>query len=186
MYIDIVPNRKSKPAYLLRESYRAGDKVKKRTVANLSSLSPEQLEDVRLVLKGRRLAPVDELFEAVRSPHHGHVQAVLLAIRRLGLERLIAPGRSRERDLVVAMIVARVVVGCSKLATTLWWNTTSLPETLGLGDADEDDLYEAMDWLLARQGHVENKLAERHLDNDALALYDLRSPAAATSPTSTA
>ena len=175
MYVDIIPNRNSTPAVLLRESHREGDKIKKRTVANLSALSKEQIEDLRLVLKGRRLAPVDELFEAVRSPHHGHVHAVLLAMKRLGFDRLLASRRSRQRDLVVAMVVARVVVAESKLATSRWWQTTTLPETLELGESDEDALYEAMDWLLERQPHIEKKLAARHLADDALALYDLSS-----------
>jgi transposase len=119
--------------------------------------------------------PLTEAVEVVASPHHGHVEAVLLAMRHLGLARVIDSRPSRERDLVVAMIAARILAPDSKLATTRWWQDTTLPAILGVEDADEDDLYAAMDWLLKRQGRIEKKLAARHLDNDALALYDLSS-----------
>lgn len=173
MYIDIVPNRGSPPAVLLRESYREGGKVKKRTLANLSSLSMEQVQAMRRALRGEKLAPADELFEAVASAHHGHVQAVQAAMRRLGLAELIASRPSRERDLVLSMIAARVLEPDSKLATTRWWRTTTLPEEFGVVDADEDDLYAALDWLGARQKRIEQKLAGRHLREGGLALYDL-------------
>lgn len=173
MYIDIVPNRGSPPAVLLREAYREGGKVKKRTLANLSSLSMEQVQAMRRALRGEKLAPADELFEAVASAHHGHVQAVQAAMRRLGLAELIASRPSRERDLVLSMITARVLEPDSKLATTRWWRTTTLPEEFGVVDADEDDLYAALDWLGARQKRIEQKLAGRHLREGGLALYDL-------------
>jgi len=173
MYIDIVPNRGSPPAVLLREAYREGGKVKKRTLANLSSLSMEQVQAMRRALRGEKLAPADELFEAVASAHHGHVQAVQAAMRRLGLAELIAARPSRERDLVLSMIAARVLEPDSKLATTRWWRTTTLPEEFGVADADEDDLYAALDWLGARQKRIEQKLAGRHLREGGLALYDL-------------
>ena len=175
MYIHIVPNRGSSPAVLLRESYRQAGKVKKRTLANLSSLPMDQVESIRLVLKGERLVPIETLFDVTGSPHHGHVQAVRIDMKRLDFDTLIAWRRCRERDLVRAMVAARILDPDSKLATTRWWHTTTLAEDLGVADADEDDLYEAMDWLLQRQERIERKLAARHLDENSLALYDLTS-----------
>jgi len=175
MHIHVVPNRGSTPTVLLRESVRVGDKVRKRTLANLSSLSADQIEGIRAVLRGERLAPVEGLFEVVGSRHHGHVQAVVLSMRRLGFESLIASRPSRERNLTVAMVAARILEPCSKLATTRWWQDTTLPESLGVGDAREEDLYNAMDWLLSRQSHIEKKLAARHLTEGGLVLYDLSS-----------
>lgn len=175
MYITTVRNRNSPPAILLRESYREHGKVKTRTLANLTKLPPEAIEVLRAALKGESLVPAEEAFEVIASPHHGHVQAVLGAMRRLGFPELIASRPSPRRDRVVAMIAARVLEPHSKLATTRWWHVTTLPEILGVAEADEDDLYEAMDWLLKRQGRIEQKLAARHLENDALALYDLSS-----------
>jgi hypothetical protein len=175
MYIDIVPNRTSPPAVLLRESYRAGGKVKKRTLANLSALPMEQVEAIGAVLKGERLRPVAEIFEIVASAHHGHAQAVRAAMARLGFEELIAARRSPQRDLVCAMVAARILAPHTKLATTRWWRTTTLAADLGVVDADEDDLYGAMDWLLERQGVIEQKLATRHLTPGSLVLYDLTS-----------
>lgn len=175
MHIDIVPNRNSPPAVLLRESYREGGKVRKRTLANLSALSSEQVDAIRRVLKGERLAPVENVFETVQSFHHGHVDAVRLAMRRLGLEGLLSPRRCPERDLVVAMITAQIIEPDSKLAMTRWWHTTTLPGGLGITDADEDDLYHALDWLAERQGEIERRLAARHLVEDGLVLYDLSS-----------
>ncbi len=175
MHIDIVPNRKSKPAVLLRESYRDGKTVRKRTLANLSALSMEQVQAIRRILKGEKLAPPEEVFEVLDSPHHGHVHAVLTAMRRLGFANLLASRRSRERDLCMAMVAARILESKSKLATTDWWSTTTLPEILEVEDADEDDLYDAMDWLFQRQDRIEKKLAARHLENGGLVLYDLSS-----------
>lgn len=175
MHIDIVPNRKSRPAVLLRESYREGTRVRKRTLANLSALSTEQVDAIRRVLKGEILVPVTELFEIVRSRHHGHVQAVRDAMRQLGFDSLIGSRRSRERDLIVALVIARILEPASKLATTRWWHTTTLPELLGVTDADEDELYAALDWLMTRQPHIEKKLAARHLNKGGMVLYDLSS-----------
>jgi transposase len=176
MYIATIPNRNSPPAILLRESYREHGKVKNRTLANLSSLPPHSIDILRRSLKGENLVSTDA-FEIVEngSPAHGHVDAVMTAMRRLDFSRLICSRRSRQRDLVVAMVAARILEPQSKLATTLWWADTTLPEILNVTDADEDDLYSAMDWLLERQGGIENKLADRHLQNNALALYDLTS-----------
>jgi len=175
MYIATVPNRNSPPAILLREGYREHGKVKNRTLANLSHWPAEQVELLRRVLRGERLAPVDQLFEAVASPHHGHVQAVRVAMQRLAFEPLLASRPSRQRALVVAMVAARILEPDSKLATTRWWHTTTLPADLGVADADEDDLYAAMDWLLERQARIERKLAARHLQEGGLVLYDVTS-----------
>jgi hypothetical protein len=175
MYIAIVPNRSSPPAILLREGYREGGKVKNRTLANLSSLSMDQVEAIRAVLRGERLRPIGELFEVTASAHHGHIQAVRSAMGRLGFDRLIASRPSRERDRVCAMVVARVVAPHTKLATTRWWQTTTLCEDMGVSKASEDDLYAAMDWLIERQEAIEQKLAKRHLMPGGLVLYDLTS-----------
>src|SRR5437867_3017926 len=175
MHVDAVPNRGSRPAYLLRESFREGAKVKKRTLANLSSLPDEQIFAIRAVLRGEKLHPVGDLFEAIASRLHGHVQAVRVAMQRLGFESLLASRRSRERDLVCAMVAARIIAPHTKLATTRWWHTTTLAEEFDVTDADEDDLYTAMDWLLERQGAIEKKLAARHLGEGSLVLYDLSS-----------
>ena len=175
MYIDAVPNRTSRPTYLLRESYRIGKKVRKRTLANLSALPDEQIEAIRAVLAGVAMRPVEELFEVVRSRSHGAVQAVRVAMQRLGFEGLIASRASPERERVCAMVASRVLEPHTKLATTRWWHTTTLAEEFGVEGADEHDLYEAMDWLLERQGAIERKLAARHLREGALALYDLSS-----------
>ena len=175
MYIATVPNRNSPPAILLRESYRVNGKVKSRTLANLSKLPSESIEILRRSLKGEKLASVTEAFEVLASPHHGHVHAVMVALQRLDLARCLDSRSSRNRDLVVAMIVARILAPNSKLATTRWWRDTTLPTLLGVEDADESELYSALDWLLERQHSIEKKLARRHLENDALALYDLSS-----------
>ena len=159
MHIDIVPNRKSRPAYLLRESYREGDKVRKRTLANLSSLSDEQLTAIRAVLKGQRLYPVDAVFDIVTSRPQGHVEAVRVAMSRLKLPGLLAARPSAQRKLVCAMLAARILAPHTKLATTRWWHTTTLAEDFGVADANENDLYAAMDWLLERQDAIETRLA---------------------------
>jgi transposase len=177
MYIATIPNRNSPPAILLREGYREGGKVKSRTLANLSKLPPEALDAIRRVLKGEQLVSTDDLFEIVEngSRSHGNVEAVLTAMRRLGFERLLCSRKSRKRDLAVAMVAARILEPNSKLATTRWWASCTLPDMLGIGDADEDELYDAMDWLVDRQDHIEKKLANRHLEEGGLALYDLTS-----------
>jgi len=175
MHIDGVPNRTSRPTYLLRESYREGKKVRKRTLANLSALSDEQIESIRAVLAGQSVRPIGELWQTTRSRPHGAVQAVHVAMQRLGFESLIASRPSAERDAVCAMVAARIISAHTKLATTRWWHTTTLPEEYGVVDLDETDLYAAMDWLLERQGQIEKKLAARHLSEGALALYDLSS-----------
>ncbi|MGH8430478.1 MAG: IS1634 family transposase [Solimonas sp.] len=176
MHIDTIPNRNSRPAYLLRESVRDGKRVRKRTLANLSSLPIEQIEAIRRILRGERLGPVEDGLEVVRSRAHGHVEAVLGAVRQLGLERLIDARGSRERDLVVAMVAERILAPeASKLGMTRAWADTTLPDELGIADADEDALYEAMDWLVERQEAIEKRLARRHLKAGGLVLFDLTS-----------
>jgi len=177
MYIASIPNRKSPPAILLREGYRENGKVKNRTLANLSKLPPKAIDILRRHLAGEHLISAEQAFEIIEdgSPAHGHVEAVMIAMRRLGFSKLICSRGSRQRDLVVAMVAARILKPKSKLATPHWWADTTLPDALEVGNADEDDLYEAMDWLLERQGDIEKKLAHRHLENKGIALYDLTS-----------
>ena len=142
------------PTILLRESYRKEAKVKKRTLANLSKLSAQEVEAIRRTLNGEELAPIDPLFSITSSQQHGHVQAVLKAMKRLGFAGLISSRSSRGRDLVVAMVAARILEPESKLATTRWWHTTTLPAALGVSDASEDDLYAAMVKCTPQAGHV--------------------------------
>ena len=175
MHIHVVPNRGSPPTVLLRESYREGSKVGKRTLANLSSLSAAQIEAIRAALRGEAVQPVAQSFEITASRSHGHVQAVGQAMQRLGLAALFASKPCRERELALAMVASRIVAPHTKLATTRWWHTTTLAEDFGVADANEDDLYAAMDWLLARQGAIQKKLAARHLSAGGLVLYDLSS-----------
>ncbi len=175
MHIDTIPNRGSRPAYLLRESYREGARVRKRTLVNLSSLSDEQILAMRAILRGEQLAPAGELFEAIASRAHGHVQAVRRAMQQLGFAQLIGTRPSAERDRVCAMVAARIVAPHTKLATTRWWHTSTLAQEFGVEHVDENALYQAMDWLLERQGAIEQKLAQRHLSEGARVLYDLSS-----------
>ena len=175
MYVDIVPNRNSRPAVLLREGWREGKKVCKRTVANLSDWPARKVELLRRVLRDEPLVSPTEAFAIERSLPHGHVEVVLETIRRIGLDTLIGAKRSRQRDLVLAMIVERLIAPCSKLATTRAWHSTTLAEELAVGDADEEQLYAAMDWLLARQARIENKLAGRHVSDGGQVLYDVSS-----------
>ena len=182
MYVARVPNRGSPPAILLRESYREDGKVKNRTLANLSRWPVDKVDALSQVLKG--LPPKVDLakaFEITRSLQHGHVAAVLGSAARLEIAELIDPVRSRNRDLVLAMLAAHVIDPGSKLATARGLRsetaTSSLGEVLGLGGADEDDLYAAMDWALKRKDAIEKALAARHLVNGTLVLYDVSSAA---------
>jgi Transposase DDE domain len=181
MYVTRVPNRGSPPAVLLRESYREGGKVKNRTLANLSSWPEAKVEALSRALKGLPPAGLEGAFEISRSLPHGQVAAVLGTVRELGLEGLIDPAPSRQRDLVTAMITAAVIDGSSKLATARGLRTetaaSSLGQVLGLESCDEDDLYRAMDWLLPRQEAIEDALAARHLAGVTLVLYDVSSAA---------
>ena len=180
MYIESVPNRDSPPAVLLRESYRQNGKVRKRTLANLSHWPQDLVEGLRTLLRGGTAVPhAQDALSILRTRPHGHVAAVLGALRLCGLERVLAAKRSRLRDLAVALIAARILRPCSKLATSRGLNADTLADTLGeelgVGDADEDELYGAMDWLVERQQGIEQRLAKKHLAEGALVLYDLTS-----------
>jgi transposase len=175
MYVDIVPNRNSRPTTLIRESRREGKIIHKRTIANISHWTEQKALTLRALLKGDVLVTQDELFSIEESLPHGHVEAVLGTIKKLKLDSIISSRRCRERDLVIAMIAERLIHPCSKLATTRTWHASTLPEELSVKDANEDDLYDAMDWLLSRQKKIENKLAQRHLSEGALVLYDISS-----------
>ena len=172
MYVETVPNRNSPPAILLREGRREGKKVHKRTLANLTHWPKDKIERLRRVLKNEPLVHPDQLFVIERSLPHGHVELLLEVLRQLKLAALIDPRPSPQRDRVLAMILQRLLYPASKLATTRLWHTTTLGEELSLGDTDEDDLYEAMDWLLKRQDRIERKLAKRHLAEGDPVLYD--------------
>ena len=175
MYVETVPNRNSPPAILLREGRREGKKVHKRTLANLSSWPKDKIERLRRVLKDEPLVHPDQLFLIERSRPHGHVELLMEVARKLKLPWLIDPRPSPQRDRVLAMILQRLLNPASKLATTRLWHTTTLGEELSLEDTDEDDLYEAMDWLLERQDRIEGKLAKRHLSEGDPVLYDVSS-----------
>ena len=182
MYVVRVPNRESPPAILLRESYREAGKVKNRTLANLSAWPEAKVDALSRVLKGEPPpAPLDGAFEITRSLPHGHVAAVLGMARQLGLDELIDPEPSRQRDLVVAMAVAQVIAPDSKLAIARGLHgqtaASSLGEVLHLGSCDEDDLYAAMDYLHGRQEQIQDALAAQHLAGGTLVLYDVSSAA---------
>jgi len=180
MYIEAVPNRNSPPAILLRESYREGGKVRKRTLCNLSDWPAAYVEGLRGVLKGGTVIPAEQdAFTVTRSLPHGHVAAALGTARKIGLDRLLGPNGNRCRDLILALLVGRILDPGSKLAAarTLSPETasSSLGEALGLGAVADDELYAALDWLLARQPAIETALARRHLRNGTLVLYDVSS-----------
>ena len=178
MHVAIVPSRQGDRTYssvLVRQSYREGGKVKHRTLANLSKLPPAAIDAVRAVLRGEPVGPLPASFVIERSLPHGHVLAVLGALRQLGLDRMLAARPRRERELALAMIASRVLEPCSKLATVRSWQQSTLAASLGVAEATEDELYRTMDWLLKRQPAVERRLAERHLAAGGLVLYDLTS-----------
>lgn len=180
MYIDIVPNRNSPPAVLLRESYREGGKVKKRTIANLSKLPMDVIDQLRILLRGgHAIESFEESIEVLRSLPHGHVAAVLGTLIKTGLDHIISSEKSRVLSLILAMIIARIIEPESKLATARGLDpetaSSSLGEVLGLGPVSENELYFAMDWLLGEQERIENTLAARHLQGGALVLYDITS-----------
>ena len=180
MYIEAVPNRNSPPAILLRESYREAGKVRKRTLCNLSNWPAAHIEGLRGVLKGGTVIATErDAFTVIRSLPHGHVAAALGTARRIGLDRILGPDGNRCRDLVLALLVGRILEPASKLAAARALSpataASSLGETLGLGEVDEDELYTALDWLLERQPAIEAALAKRHLNNGTLVLYDVSS-----------
>jgi transposase len=183
MYVERIPNRNSPPAILLRVSYRDGDKIKKRTVANLSDWPEGKIEALRRVLRGDAVAPSSpEALTMRRSLPHGHVAAALGTLRKIGLERLLSQGGRQSRRnvaLCVAMIVARFIGPASKLATGRLLDdetaTCSLGQVLRLEAVDEQELYGALDWLIQQQDRIEKGLARRHLTNGTLVLYDVSS-----------
>src|ERR1700722_6673626 len=162
-------------SYLLRRSYRQDGKVKHITLGNLSHLPERLIDIIRRSLRGEAFVPSDEAFRTLATKPHGHVEAVLATFRKLDLENLLASEPSRQRALILALIAQRILFPCSKLATTRNWHDTTLAEELGVVDADIKELYAAMDWLLARQGNIEKKLARRHLAEGAVVLYDVSS-----------
>ena len=161
--------------HLLRRSYRENGVVKNETLGNLSHLPDALIEVLRRSLRGETFVPLGQAFEVTRSRAHGPARAVALAMQRLDFASVIGAKPGRERDAVLAMVAARIVAPHTKLATTRWWHTTTLAEDFGVADANEDDLYAAMDWLLARQDTIQKKLAARHLREGGLVLYDLTS-----------
>ncbi|HMD63154.1 MAG TPA: IS1634 family transposase, partial [Stellaceae bacterium] len=187
MYIEAVPNRGSPPAILLRESYREAGKVKKRTLLNLSDWPHERIAGFKALLKGGTVVPQDqEAITIIRSLPHGHVEAALGTARKIGLDRLLGPkpaaapaGDNRCRDLILALVVSRILDPGSKLAAARALSpdtaTSSLGEQLGLGVVDEDELYDALDWLAVRQPAIEAALAKRHFTGGTLVLYDVSS-----------
>ena len=180
MYIEAVPNRGSPPAILLRESYREGAKIKKRTLANLTDWPSDLVEGFRTLLKGGAAIPPDqEAFIIRRSLPHGAAAATLGVLRAIGLDRVLGPSRDRRRDLIIAMAVNRILAPASKLATARMLDSetsaSSLGAVLGLGAVDEDELYDALDWLGERQQAIEKSLARKHLKDGSLVLYDVSS-----------
>jgi Transposase DDE domain len=180
MYIEAVPNRNSPPAILLRESYRVNGRVRKRTLCNLSDWPAAYIEGLRGVLKGGTVIPAErDAFTVIRTLPHGHVAAALGTARKIGLDRILGPDGNRCRDLVLALLLARILDPASKLATARGLSpataASSLGEMLALGEVDEDELYTALDWLLERQPAIERMLAKRHLSSGTLVLYDVSS-----------
>lgn len=180
MYIETVPNRNSPPCILLRESYRVGKQVQKRTLLNLTYWPPQLVEDFRTLLKGgTAVGDLQESFDIVRSRAHGHVAAVLGTLDQLQMDSVLNSRPCRERDLVIAMITARILHPSSKLALARelgeWSASTTLADQLGIESATEDELYAALDWLGERQASIETTLARKHLSNGVLVLYDVTS-----------
>ena len=162
-------------SHLLRHSYRDGVHVRHRTLANLSHLPAATIDLIRRSLKGEAFVTPQQAFRITSAKAHGHVQAVLGTLRKLGLDTLLAARPSRQRNLAVALIVARLLFPCSKLATPRHWRSTTLADQLGIADATTEEIYHALDWLGRRQAAVETQLAHRHLRRGGLVLYDVSS-----------
>lgn len=175
MHVERIKNRNDVETVLVRQTFREDGKVKKRTVANITHLPKEIQISIARQLKGEALAPCASAFKVVSSRHHGHVEAVATAMKRLGFSKLLGKGTSQQQKLVMAMVAARVLDPASKLATASAWNLTTLADSFGVNGANEDDLYHAMDWLLTQQPAIERRLAKRHLEPCGLILYDLTS-----------
>ena len=179
-HVETIPNRNSPPTILLREAWREGPRIRKKTRGNLTGMAPRLIEGIRTVLKGGvALSSLDDAFTITRALPHGHVAAVLGTVRKLGLTRLVHRESRRERDLAIAAIVARVLGPCSKLATARGLSPdtaeTSLGAVLGLGAVSGNEMLAMLDWLLGRQRHIERSLAHRHLAQGTLILYDVTS-----------
>jgi hypothetical protein len=175
MYIETIPNRQSRPPVLLREGWREGKHIRKRTLANVTHWPAPKIAALRLLLQDVPLVPLHSLFVVEHSLPHGAGEAIVGTMRQLGLDGLLASKACRERQLVLAMIAERLLHPSSKLGPTRLWHTTTLAEALGVATAPEDDLYDAMDGLLARQARLEYKLAKRHLGPGSHVLYDVTS-----------
>jgi len=180
MFIDVVPNGRSAPAVLLRESYREGKRVRKQTLANLGQLPPAVIDGLRVLLSGGSvIAKPEEVFEIQRALPHGHVAGVVGMMRKLDLPRLLSRNVSRERDLALAMIASRIIAPGSKLATLRALSaetaSSSLGRVLELGTIEEREIYAALDWLGEQQDRIERTLARRHLQDGTLVLYDVSS-----------
>jgi hypothetical protein len=177
MYVESIPNRGARPTVLLREAWREGGKIRRRTAGNITRLPAEQIELIRRTLKGERLVGAESAFEILRSRPHGHVAAVLGVMRALGIPELLASRKGRSRQLVLAMIAARILDPCSKLATAQRLGGDTLSSSLGselmVEDANADELYLALDWLHGAQARIEAKLAARHLREGERVLWDV-------------
>jgi hypothetical protein len=177
-HVDRQGRRRDYESRYLRRTYRDGGKVRHETLANLSGLPGQTVDAIEAALKGTPLVPAGQAVTITASLSHGHVAAVHAMAVRLGLPALLGPA-GRPRDLALALIVSRVVAPASKLSTVSWWADTTLGADLGIAAASTDDVYAAMDWLVARQDAIEARLAARHLapePNPArMALFDLSS-----------
>ena len=162
-------------SHLLRQSYRHDGKVKHRTLANLSHLPAELLELVRRSLQGEVFRSANESVRTLASKPHGHVEAILTTCRHLGMEDLLASKPSRQRSVVLALIVQRLLFPCSKLASLRYWQSTTLTDELDLSDVSLTEVYQALDWLGTRQKAIEEKLAKRHLQEGSVVVYDISS-----------
>ena len=182
MHIHIIPNRNSKPCILVRESYREAGKVKKRTLANLSHLPKHAIELLKVAIKEGPLTNIPALkdsFEIKQSLPHGHVKSVLEVAKKIGLANIISSKPGKELQLVMAMIISRIIYPKSKLSTSRGLDTetrnSTLSQELGIEECSSNDLYKAMDWLIKRQSRIEKKLADKHLEDRTLVLYDITS-----------
>jgi hypothetical protein len=177
MYVETIPNRGARPTVLIREAWREGKKIRRRTVGNITSLPERQIEQIRRTLKGEELVSSSEAFEILRSRPHGHVAAVVGVMNKLGIPELLSTRKHAKRQRVLAMIAARILDPCSKLATAQRLDSgtlsSSLGEVLGVEGAEADDLYEALDWLGGGQRRIEKKLADRHLAEGERVLWDV-------------
>ena len=176
MYVEKVPNRGAKPTILIRESWSEGGKTLKKTVSNITHLPEDLINAITLYFKeGKSLAPIDEIFAVERTIPHGHVEAILAMVKKIGLEAIIASKPCWQRNYITAMIAQRIIDPGSELATSRMFGTNTLAEELGIKEGNSDKLYEALYWLTEHQGIIERKLTKRYLDEDAFALYDVTS-----------